>query len=138
MKPPAALKAPPAQATTASSGILVNRGQIVPGVATVLLGGDLEAAGGTYSDAFFVNSSTLRVTAAPAIPATIRLVGDNNHLLTDNQPNTVLWLDGNTSFGFRAVVRRSEQRQPRHDPFGLHFNDAFSNQNAYLTILGAR
>ena len=62
------------------TGTLVNKGHINATTATTFQG-LLEAAGGFYSDLFFVTGSQVTVTGSPATPATIRIVGDNNQLI---------------------------------------------------------
>src|SRR5205807_2214426 len=59
------------------------------------------AAGGTITGPGYVYFGILQVTASTATPTTI-LVDGNTTLVTNNLPNTTIWVEGNNLFGFNV------------------------------------
>ena len=80
-----------------------------------------------------MTGSQVKVTASTATPATIRIVGDNNQLISDVLTNTTLWLDGNTLFGFSRFIL--DQDLANHGTIRLDnsSNDG-NNEDSYLTV----
>src|SRR5262249_51693785 len=82
-------------------GSLINQGSVTVDGDTFL---DLNAtvytsAGGTVTGPHQFRNSQIRETAAASSPTTLVLRQGNNALLTDNLPNTTLWVQGEFSNG---------------------------------------
>ena len=78
------------------SGNFINEGLVNATNYPVDISGAYEAAGGRIEGNGRLQSASVSVTASPAQPTTLDLWG-NTELLTDNLPNTVLWVHGNYS-----------------------------------------
>ncbi|MFN0051312.1 MAG: hypothetical protein ACKV0T_03925, partial [Planctomycetales bacterium] len=115
-------------------GILVNRGRIDAFTTTVLDSGTLEAAGGVYTDQFYVSGANVKVTSPAISQTSIRIVGDGNHLLSDNQADTTLWLNGNTSWGFSRLY--VDQSSVNHGVIRMEStaNNPNADESSYLTV----
>ncbi len=82
------------------SGTLANQGTVsVDSNASLTISGTYIAAGGAIAGAGYLVNCQIEVTASPASPTTILIGGQGDTLVTDNLPNTVLWVQGNNAYG---------------------------------------
>ncbi len=63
------------------------------------ISGVYDAAGGTIAGPGYLINCQIEVTASPASPTTLLVVGQSDTLMTDNLPNTILWVQGNNTYG---------------------------------------
>jgi Bacterial Ig domain len=80
------------------SGTLVNQGLVDATAYYITYYGTYEVAGGRMLGGVNLIHVTVRQTASPTEPNTLRLMGDST-LLTDNLPNVELWVNGNGWIG---------------------------------------
>jgi hypothetical protein len=80
------------------SGTLVNQGLLDATPFFITYYGTYEVAGGRAVGVVNFFHVTLRQTASPALPNTLRLMGDST-LLTDNLANVELWVNGSSPGG---------------------------------------
>ena len=85
------------------SGHFINQGLVDATDYYVDIFGVYESAGGRTLGNARLQSASVSVTASPDQPTTLDLWG-NTTLLTDNLPNTVLWVHGNSGGGSHATL----------------------------------
>ena len=86
------------------TGDFVHRGRIeVREGAHLVFRGSFEAGGGTVAGSHELLDVQMRLSAAPATPATFHLTGAFGRLLNDNLPNTTLRLLGNDLRGHASL-----------------------------------